>query len=152
MAVTERDKAAEQHNSCCTSTLLQHSGRVIKAQPVMVFRAASAVAVCGIAIAYCYLYLKGIRTVWWILAAAELAFCVHYWCCCVPYFTNLAHRQGPPEHDARFIKQRLLEQLFRVDDLACLASWFLPVEDGSSEVKHDNLKELFAYAIWYKSL
>lgn len=98
-----------------------------------------------------YCTLRTSNLVLWVWAAAEVVFCVHYWCLCVPYFTALAHKQSPEDHDTALIKQKLLEQLFRVDDImAAMESWFL--EAGPGDVRRDNLKELFAYAIWYKSL
>lgn len=117
----------------------------------MILRASVAVAACVAALLALYLSVLSCRYLYWGIAVAESAFFVYYHCAHVPYFTKLAHRQGPPEHDATFIKQRLMEQLMRVDDhMACMESWFLEAAPG--EVKNDNLKELFAYAIWYKSL
>jgi hypothetical protein len=116
----------------------------------MIARAATAVVACAAAILYLYWLVKASKAFYWTVAAAELSFFVYYWCIKIP-FLNIAARQGPRDHDATFIKQRLLEQLLRDDDaMTCMESWFLEARPG--EVKTDNLKELFAYAIWYRSL
>lgn len=146
MAARERDKAAERQGS----TRLPEQSSVVTARPLMIVRAATAVLACAAAILYLYWLIKASKAFYWTVAAAELAFFVYYWCIMIPFF-NIGARQGPQGHDATFIKQRLLEQLLRVDDvMACMESWFL--EAGPGEVKKDNLKELFAYAIWYRSM
>lgn len=157
MAAKEKEQLpclADSFTAVQASEQQEARSAVIKARPAMVARAAVAVTACVAALLGLYLtiHLHQSRSYfYWGLAAAESAFFVYYHGSHVPYFTNLAHREGPQEHDATFIKQRLLEQLLRVDDImACMASWFL--EAGPGDVKKENLKELFAYAIWYKSL
>lgn len=147
MAEQEEFRPVQRQSS---SRLPDQRRPVVRARPFMILRAAFAVLACAAAILCLYWQIKSSRAFYWAIAATELCFFVYYWCIKIPLF-NIAARQTPQGHDALFIKQRLLEQLFRVDDvMACMESWFL--EAGPGEVKSDNLRELFAYAIWYKSM
>lgn len=119
----------------------------------MMVRFCVTVALCSALLVYCLLLLiqKHCYLFFGCAAAAEATFFVHYWSFCVPFFQRLAHKNGPDEHDAKYVKAQLIEQLMRVDDvMEVMESWFLEVQPG--DVRKDNLKELFAYAIWYKSL
>lgn len=149
MAEQERTGAAQQQG---WTKLPDQQGNQIKLQPMMVLRAGAAVLLCVACILYLFsiVIFKG-SALLWLFAAAELAFCVHYYFICVPFFTDLANKQSPEDHEPEMIKTKLLEQLLRVDDImGCMESWF--VNAGPGDVKKHNLKELFAYAIWYRSM
>lgn len=92
------------------------------------------------------------KTCLWIVGTAEALFAVHY--------VVLARRidammEALPDHDDYdpiVIKRKLLHHLKRVDDIqGSMKHWFVNAQHWE-DIKRDNFKELFAYAVWYKTM
>jgi hypothetical protein len=94
----------------------------------------------------------GLALLWgWL--AAEGAFALYYYGHWLPHLSHKgvrAHRDD--QHDIAVTQSCLLSQLKRVDDLPnTLRSWFLDAKP-SDVVRRDNVRELFAYAVWYRTM
>lgn len=122
---------------------------VVKPKPTMLLRASLAIAACVGSLLWIGWMLARVPQLQWCAAAAEVAFLLHYCLLLVPRFTSGS--SSPEEHDPAVTKAYLLKHLQRVDDSeATLKGWFLDARPG--DVRRDNVKELFAYAIWYRNL
>lgn len=91
----------------------------------------------------------------WIWGFCEVLFAVHYGLLLVrdskELYPNSKAALLPDDYDPQITKQQLLRHVKRVSDIKqSMKSWF--INAGSwDEIKRRNLKELFAYAIWYKT-
>eukprot|EP00879_Flechtneria_rotunda_P023592 GHRR01024959.1.p1 GENE.GHRR01024959.1~~GHRR01024959.1.p1 ORF type:complete len:452 (+),score=112.94 GHRR01024959.1:201-1556(+) len=82
----------------------------------------------------------------------EAAFYLHYRMVQKHFCSSRSALQIPADHDPRSTKRKLVKHLAKVDSLSeSLLHWFTNASSWD-EVHRGNLLELFAYAIWYKSV
>lgn len=150
------DTTAQQHKPAQQPTAAQNAQQQeheqLSPSRSVLLRAFLASGTTTLVLVCALLFLSCHKLWWWLFAAAESVFLAHYFLSLLPHHsaTHSARRQRPDEHDAHYVKERLLQQLFRVDDImAVMQCWFL---EPGAEVKEGNVRELMAYAIWYRSL
>jgi hypothetical protein len=113
--------------------------------------AAGLLAVVAFAASLCLMPLH-LSTCLWLVGAAEALFAVHY---AVLAWRIDAMIDALPDHDdydPSVVKRKLLHQLKLVDDIqGSMKNWFVNAQHWD-DIKRRNFKELFAYAVWYKTM
>jgi hypothetical protein len=83
--------------------------------------------------------------------AAEAGFAVYYFCVIAKQLNAIPNQHDPPaDYNPQQLVASFLQHMARVDDIkGYLSQWFL---DAPFEyIRHDNVKELVAFAIFFKT-
>jgi len=82
---------------------------------------------------------------------AETVFFAYYWLVLLRDFNKLPEQHAPAELEPDAVVRSFLQHMEHVEDFShYLSAWFLDAPMES--IKLDNVKEMYAYAIWYKTL
>jgi hypothetical protein len=93
-----------------------------------------------------------LSTCLWLVGAAEALFAVHYVVLAWRIDAMIDARPDHDDYDPIIVKQKLLHHLKRVDDIqGSMKNWFVNAQHWE-DIKRQNFKELFAYAVWYKPM
>lgn len=83
--------------------------------------------------------------------SCEACFAIYYFYVIVKEFNKVPEQHAPPGYQPDEVVEQFLAHVSRVQDIQhFLSSWFLDAPFES--IRLGNLKELYAYALWYKTM
>jgi hypothetical protein len=87
-----------------------------------------------------------------VVGAAEALFAVHYFLLAWRIDAMIDALPDHDDYDPNIVKRKLLHHLKRVEDIqGSMKNWFVNAQHWD-DIKRGNFKELFAYAVWYKTM
>ncbi|KAF6254461.1 hypothetical protein COO60DRAFT_1627872 [Scenedesmus sp. NREL 46B-D3] len=93
-----------------------------------------------------------LSTCLWLVGATEALFAVHYAVLAWRIDAMIHALPDDDDYDPIVVKRKLVHHLKRVDDVqGSMKHWFVNAQHWD-DIKRGNFKELFAYAVWYKSM
>lgn len=130
-------------------------GRKVVRGLVRGLAAAFAVLAIGISLLTGLLWLLWSQQLLILLASmfltCEACFAVYYFYVMVKEFNLKPEQHAPEGYEADAVVKQFLVQIGRVQDMKqYLSAWFLDVPFES--IRLDNVRELCAYALWYKTM
>lgn len=83
--------------------------------------------------------------------SCEACFAVYYFYVIVKEFNKVPEQHAPADYEPDAVVKQFLAHIARVQDIKhYLSTWFLDVPFES--IRLDNVRELCAYALWYKTM